>query len=557
VFRRIDLKILAVVGITVTLSLLLLVIFYSDRENANILAQNRRTMLNLIDSTEQGLVTLMLSGYGDAGPVFAESIERLGTLVNLRVLRNDGMRAFTDNRTIREVNALLGYQQFELRDSEAFRVELPASNRALRKALDSGAVVEYEDVTDDGERLMTLLAPISHVPSCDRCHADGARHRGVIRLTTSLREVDASIRASQRQALLILFLTVLTIMGAISLFLRRTVIPPIRRVTEAMQHASAGNLRQQIQVPRQTELGTMARSFNFMTRELEAIYAGLDRERDKLTTIILGAQEGIVLTDRTGQVVLVNPATEPLLEKDTEELVRGGLHGLFDDPPWIAARLSAAGKRAVTDTLHYKGRVLSVQLARIRNERDEPIGSAALIRDITQQHRLQERLRNQSLTDPLTGLHNRRHFDESLHAEFARAKRYASPLALVFFDIDHFKRINDEHGHEQGDRILQAVAEAARNAFRDIDILCRYGGEEFTVLMPEVDVTQACKQAEWARKTLEELRVDGLQVTCSFGVAHYAGSGCPDAGTLLKRADSALYEAKQSGRNQVRLHRPG
>ena len=159
-----------------------------------------------------------------------------------------------------------------------------------------------------------------------------------------------------------------------------------------------------------------------------------------------------------------------------------------------------------------------------------------------------------SRTDALTGLYNRGHWQERFHEEFARASRYASPCSLVMFDLDHFKRINDTHGHLAGDQVLHAVAELLNQTLRVSDIAGRYGGEEFAVVLPETALAQALSVAERFRESLAAATLVGpdgpLAVSASLGVAQYK-SGMDGPESLLRLADEALYLAKRRGRNRV------
>jgi diguanylate cyclase (GGDEF)-like protein len=166
---------------------------------------------------------------------------------------------------------------------------------------------------------------------------------------------------------------------------------------------------------------------------------------------------------------------------------------------------------------------------------------------------LVDRLRSQASVDPLTGCLNRREFDEHLGSEFARARRYERPLSLILLDIDHFKRINDELGHEVGDHALRRIGEALRKAGRATDVVCRYGGEEFAVICPETPREEGVLFAERLRILLQEQEPDEIlprNLTASLGVAAYPDDA--DAiGTLLRASDRALYQAKAMGRNRV------
>ncbi|GAB7527997.1 sensor domain-containing diguanylate cyclase [Pseudomonas sp. 3A(2025)] len=163
-------------------------------------------------------------------------------------------------------------------------------------------------------------------------------------------------------------------------------------------------------------------------------------------------------------------------------------------------------------------------------------------------------LQRLSSTDRLTGLSNRGHWEECLRHEYARHTRYGSEVAMVMVDIDHFKRVNDTWGHQTGDKVIQVVAEAMRTHIRSADIAGRYGGEEFSVLLPDTNKAGAQIFAERLRKAVEELHVDhdGQQIRCtiSLGVADLSQPS-KDYKSLIEAADQALYQSKKNGRNQV------
>ena len=164
-----------------------------------------------------------------------------------------------------------------------------------------------------------------------------------------------------------------------------------------------------------------------------------------------------------------------------------------------------------------------------------------------------ERLSRMATTDALTGLWNRRHFEETLEHERVKADRYQQPLSLLIFDIDHFKRINDTHGHLAGDQVLVQLSGLARQQIRDSDLLARWGGEEFILLMPNTGAREAMAVAEKLRATCSSHPVSSAlgTVTASFGVATYRSDEPKDQ--WISRADNALYAAKQAGRNRVEL----
>ncbi len=164
---------------------------------------------------------------------------------------------------------------------------------------------------------------------------------------------------------------------------------------------------------------------------------------------------------------------------------------------------------------------------------------------------LREKLRNQALRDPLTGLYNRRYMEDCLQRFVRLADRENREVSVVMVDLDHFKKLNDEHGHAFGDAVLRDTAMAIVGGLRETDIVCRYGGEELVVILPDCNLDRAETKAEALRLRVEALsQTHGAAISASFGVAAvpYTSTGVTD---LLAAADGALYKAKQNGRNQV------
>ena len=195
------------------------------------------------------------------------------------------------------------------------------------------------------------------------------------------------------------------------------------------------------------------------------------------------------------------------------------------------------------------------------NQAGVAIGRARLLRSTRQQlteiENLQTQLREQAIRDALTGLFNRRYMQETLPRELARARRDNNPLSIMIMDLDHFKRVNDTHGHRAGDHLLQALAELLIQHTRAGDIVCRYGGEEFVVIMPGAELSNCWQRGEQLRIDVAKLHVRysgrDLNLTLSIGIAAYPDHG-KTGEEILIMADRALYQAKQSGRNRVVIY---
>jgi diguanylate cyclase (GGDEF)-like protein len=183
---------------------------------------------------------------------------------------------------------------------------------------------------------------------------------------------------------------------------------------------------------------------------------------------------------------------------------------------------------------------------------------AGKIRDLKRYYnQKRDALSDMAFRDELTGLFNRRYFDQKLQEEIDRSARYGRNLSLIIGDIDHFKSYNDEFGHQKGDEVLRTVSDLLRSSCRSSDTAARYGGEELAVILPETDGEGALLVAEKARKLIEARTEDaaGRTITISMGIASY-GQGTDDPALLVAAADRALYRAKDAGRNQSVLDHP-
>jgi two-component system, cell cycle response regulator len=171
------------------------------------------------------------------------------------------------------------------------------------------------------------------------------------------------------------------------------------------------------------------------------------------------------------------------------------------------------------------------------------------------QEALLQQLYEASVTDALTGAHNREHFDTQLRSELSYARRHKADISLAFFDVDHFKKVNDTYGHQGGDAVLVALANTIRAMIRNEDVFARYGGEEFALILRGIDLSGASTVGERLRERVEAMRVPFedrlLRVTCSVGCAAFAELEDKTPEGLVGAADKRLYAAKRSGRNRV------
>jgi diguanylate cyclase (GGDEF)-like protein/PAS domain S-box-containing protein len=278
----------------------------------------------------------------------------------------------------------------------------------------------------------------------------------------------------------------------------------------------------------------------------------LERSLASLQAAFEKLDGGVVLID-ADRVLFANPAlsemfglpAERLLKMSREQFLRE-LVVLFDTPPdflqlmrdrslgAIEAREEVEMQRPRWRRIRWIGKALRLPDGK---------GQLAIFSDITEDSDLESDRKRQALTDELTELSNRRAGEQAIARETARARRTSRPLSFALFDVDHFKRVNDTHGHQTGDEVLREVARFLSAFLRGGDIAVRWGGEEFLVILADVSIESARLFAERVRKAIELLRVGGVgPITISAG---------EDPEAAVARADTNLYEAKAQGRNRV------
>jgi len=282
------------------------------------------------------------------------------------------------------------------------------------------------------------------------------------------------------------------------------------------------------------------------------------------------AHDAIIMTDNKGRIVYWNPAAGKIFGYTAKEVLQSDLHSLLAPiryekrygPALKIFRKTGKGN-AIGQTL---------ELAGIRKDGGEfPIElslssvflhdewhAIGIVRDIARRKEMEAELRRLSYQDGLTGVANRRHFDDALAREWRRSAREKDPLSLIMIDIDLFKAYNDAYGHQKGDECLKQVAQSIRSELkRPGDLAARYGGEEFVVILPDTDMEGAVAVAEKIQNSVEGLRIPHQasdvsdHVTVSQGVATAIADPTDTPEALVKAADQALYQAKKAGRNQV------
>lgn len=326
------------------------------------------------------------------------------------------------------------------------------------------------------------------------------------------------------------------------------------------------SVRTDITAIKQAQL-VLERSRDELAQLVQTRTRELAEREEVLRSITHAAQDAVILIDAAGLVTYWNPAAEQMFGYTEAEAVGMNLHDLIvpeRDLERAHAGFSrfvtsgqgpAIGKTTTLQAKHRNGDEFPVDISLSSFKLRDQWNAVGIVRDATERVKTEERLKQLATTDTLTGICNRRHFDEALEHEINRAARHSSPLSLILFDIDHFKRVNDTFGHQTGDQVLAQLAGAVGGSIRTTDLFARWGGEEFIVLMPGSDLNAAHLLAEKLRMTLENQPFPDVgQVTCSFGVAEYKPGDNADG--LMKNLDLCLYLAKASGRNRVEVCAP-
>ncbi len=427
---------------------------------------------------------------------------------------------------------------------------------------------------------------------------DGAAPDAVLTLRTDFAPRQSAVAARTRRLAVGAVGVGALVVVLVMLLIGRTLLRPLRRLTEATRRVAAGDLGTRLAWTRADEVGEVGRAFDQMTGAMQATRARLVEGSSELRRA-QAAQERL---RRVAEAIAGDDDLGAVLRRAAAEAgvllgAEGAAVARFDDgaievvAPWTALpttrirmdRVAATAEvrdtgRASRNTQEVPGlererisvaapvviggRVWGAISVATRSARGLPDDAAEVLRRFAglvalavTSHSARAQLREQAATDALTGLANHRAFQEALSREVQRSRRSGRPVALALIDLDHFKRVNDEHGHQAGDDVLKEAAARLRDGIRDGDTLARVGGEEFAWLMPETTGIEAWQAAERVRAAIaaEPFARVGA-VTISTGICDIGHAA--DPGELYRYADGALYWSKHHGRDVVFLYSP-
>ena len=402
---------------------------------------------------------------------------------------------------------------------------------------------------------------------------------------------------------LLILLTGAAVAGVLVTMIVRGLSQPLTDLTEAAERVARGDLDTRIDESEDGEVGRLSEAFNRMTTDLRQNMTALEQSREDLryslerigdTLMSTHDLDGLLEVVLETAVVTLQAGAGVVLYGAPDQLHVVAEHGLHDaglaapvgvspgagvlgrvvaSGEGVRGRLGSAPDLAPMATEPAEGNILAVPLRSMGSvlgvlalydrvdgrpfdgADDDGLrtlaGQASIAIDNVQLHQEAQRL---STTDALTGLWNFRYLSMSLAREIERSTRFERPLAVLMLDLDHFKQVNDQHGHARGDAVLRELAQRVQEQIREVDTFARYGGEEFVVVLPETTVEGATQLAERIcvavrREPFHSEGEDSLQVTISVGGAAFPAHGS-SAATLMRAADKALYVAKNDGRDR-------
>jgi len=316
------------------------------------------------------------------------------------------------------------------------------------------------------------------------------------------------------------------------------------------------------------QLDQLVRSERELREAIGGSMAEMLSKQRLLEAIVQECPDAILVADRERSITYVNDAAVRLVGVPLSEMVGTPIDGVVQMEGRVLDELLGGRDRiagvdaVILNQCTSSAITVEASLSALRDEDGHPVGMIGVYRDVTQTRALvrevdeaNQKLQALSITDPVTGLFNHRHFQAMLRTECDRARRYGAPVSLVMLDLDHFKLVNDGYGHTYGDEVLRRAAQEIRDRLRSTDTPCRYGGDEFAIIMPSTGPANAAATAERVRAGVEQCMGavcsgTGPRVSFSIGVAAFPD----DAATceeLIAISDQALYRAKAGGRNRV------
>lgn len=433
-------------------------------------------------------------------------------------------------------------------------MEKPGSNKMLDRFL-SG--YEGSGIAYNSEGVETLTSA-KRIPSTG----------WIAQFVLPTEEAFAPIRSMRIRAYSIAAALSVFVLAAVWLVIWR-LLAPLSHASKGVSDMSSGSL-QLLPVKYHDEIGLLLTNFNLLVSERKQAEEALRNSEESFRNILENAPIGMSVVSLEGRFMLVNRSLCEIVGYKKKELETLTFQEIThpEDLASNLAKLQRMLDGSVT-SYHMEKRyirkdrqIVWTQLTSsvVRNAAGAPLYIIAQIEDITSRKSSQEQIIKLAFYDALTALPNRRLLLDRFNQALVQARRFKRPLAIMYLDIDDFKRVNDNLGHDIGDELLKVVASRLQDCVRSMDTVCRQGGDEFIILLSELAQPQdAAAVAEKIIKAINEpvsIQASLLNITTSIGIAIYTADGADDARELMKRADMALYEVKGGGKNGFAFYQP-
>jgi len=556
-----------IIAVVVVLSAFVAGLIYIDTESETkyILEVYRQNAKVLASTIEKGLIPAMKEGRNQDVQKILDDVGTQEEIVSVRIFDEKGGIIRSTNRG--DIGGMVDEKTLEI----------------YKSGNGGEASGEYNT------QVFTFLKPINNSPECYGCHPKSKKVNGILCVNISVGKAYDEIKNNNLLMIKWGILAVLCVTLSEVFLLRHLVTQRVRKLRGAMRKVEKGE-EFQLDLDYEDELGELGQVFKGMIghiAELNAKAVESEREsvrhqedqkaRSMLSAVIEGIPDGVAIINRDMTLVQINPmhraifptakVGEPCyfcIHQRDGVCPHCGVVKVFEDGKIHDHHSTVNLPDGTVKVVH------SIS-APIRGEGGEIVNAVEVVRDVTERVNLEREIKEKSwelerankklakmaVTDGLTMLFNRRFFQDSLTKEFRRLARHrALPLlSVAMIDIDYFKNLNDTYGHQAGDFVLREIGKLLKTCMRLTDMVARYGGEEFVIIMPETDTGGTVVVAERVRRSVEEAvfkyREHTLKVTVSIGLASFPMEGIRTEEDLVKAADTALYKAKEQGRNRV------
>lgn len=613
--RSLNFKIILLVIAAIYIGFSLISFIAIRREEKRIFAETERASQMMAVPILNTIYSDMLDERAEMVYYLMQNLRSMKGVEQIEIIKDNGSdTAFSDDKTLNEVQKEYGelrpqwktprFPQSQEITAYIGSAEFKNAFNRLKKQPNNDNHTSYI-AEANSRKLFTYLVTIERRKKCDSCHGE-EKARGVLMITTSLEDSYEFIKESRNYWTKTGFIMIAIISLVLVFSIRRSVLKPIESMARVAGSIAGGDLNQRMTVTSKDEIGELANTINKMASSLDEAKKELDRRLLELYALYniskvlnttfeteqlllrlvsdisknLDIQKVIImlLDDSSGELYAAS-FTDPEKEilKDFRRKVGEGFYGL------VAQTGQGRLIKDVDEEIGLpKEDILSPDIRSIISvpfgRRDKILGLLCALKDkpgmfewhdlelfravaenvavALENARLYQETKMMAITDGLTGLYNHRFFREQLSIEMEKAGRYNHAMSLIILDIDHFKHYNDAHGHPMGDELLKKLAELLLNSIRESDIACRYGGEEFVLILPETAKDAALALGGRVRKAISEHPFPFREtqplgtLSVSMGVSTFPVDSKERDG-LIRKADDALYRAKNEGRNRV------